>query len=500
MKRSRWLVAFAALALVAAACGDDDDDAAPTDDVATETTAAPETTVAAGGDEELDGGGDAELDGGGDTSTTVAAGDDPCEGVTLEATETGISADTITVLVMADVGSELAPGLFQGSIDGTKAWAETVNANGGLACRQIEVLEWDSAINPTETTNGFLEGCDNAFAMVGSNALFVLDATALNTCPDAAGNPTGIPDLPALAVSNVHQCSANVFPGGPVSGHCPYSGTGPRDYSSMVGAIQWVHDNVLGGEPTRGLYLVPSDLPTTIESSMALVEAHNILGIDTTGGEFGVSGSDEQATYGQYVQFLADTGATWAYGGSNDQAMLKLRREAAAQGLDQSTIQWVCSLACYTPDFIEQGGAEAEGTYVNMQFLPFNETDSNEELATFIDAMGDPFPPSWAANAWVAGRLFEEAVTAIVAESGPNGLTREALLAQLATVESFDANGWYGTLDYTAEASISSCYVLLQVQDGEYVRVHPEEPGTLDCDEGNLLAVDQLDAAVRFGG
>ncbi len=496
--RNAWLVVVAALALIAGACGDDDDDTAADDTVPEE--AVETTTTAPPSDEELDGGGDGELDGGAVDETTVPAEDDPCAGVTLEATETGITEDTITVLVMADVGSELAPGLFQGSIDGTKAWAEKVNATGGLACRQVEVLEWDSAINPTETTNGFLEGCDNAFAMVGSNALFVLDVAALDSCPDAAGNPTGIPDLPALAVANAHQCSPNVFPGGPRAGHCPYSGSGPRDYTSLVGPHQWVLDNVLGGGPIGGLYLVPSDLPTTIESSMPLVVALNDIGIDSTGGEFGVSGSDEQATYGQYVQFLADTGATWAYGGSNDQAMLKLRRESAAQGLDQSTITWVCSLACYTPDFTEQGGAEAEGTYVNMQFLPFGEADSNEELATFLEYMGDPFPPSWAANAWVAGLLFEEAVNAIVAESGPNGLTRASLLAQLATVESFDANGWYGTLDFTAEASISSCYVLLQVQDGEYVRVHPEEPGTFDCEEGNLVRIDQLDSAARFGG
>jgi hypothetical protein len=28
------------------------------------------------------------------------------------------------------------------------------------------------------------------------------------------------------------------------------------------------------------------------------------------------------------------------------------------------------------------------------------------------------------------------------------------------------------------------------VQDGEFVRVHPEEPGTLDCDEDNLVTVE----------
>ena len=112
---------------------------------------------------------------------------DPCEAVDLEATDIGISSDTITVLVMADVGSSLAPGLFQGSIDGVKAWADRLNSEGGLACRQIEVIEHDSAINPTETTNGFLVACEDAFALVGTTALFALDTTDLQSCPRCPG-------------------------------------------------------------------------------------------------------------------------------------------------------------------------------------------------------------------------------------------------------------------------------------------------------------------------
>ena len=40
----------------------------------------------------------------------------------------------------------------------------------------------------------------------------------------------------------------------------------------------------------------------------------------------------------------------------------------------------------------------------------------------------------------------------------------------------------------------------MQVQNGEFVRVHPEEPGTFDCDEDNLVEVVQLDSAARYGG
>ena len=212
------------------------------------------------------------------------------------------------------------------------------------------------------------------------------------------------------------------------------------------------------------------------------------------------SGRAEQATYGQYVPFIKDNGVTWVYDGSNDQAMLKMKREAAAQGLDTTGIQFVCSLACYTPDMLEQGGADAEGVWVNMQFIPFNETDTNEELATFIDYIGDPFPPSWAAWAWGAGLLFEQVVNEIVAEDGPNGLTRQAMLDHLAAVESFDGNGWFSPLDFTAPTSIGNCYVL-HAGSERRVRAHP--PGGTGNDglqPGQHHGHEQLDAAARFRG
>lgn len=498
MRWYRLVVVVLAVGVVAAACGGDDDSGQ--DAERSDADAAPTSTVE--GDDDLfagvDGTGNADAGAAGEPG--VGADDDLCAGISLEATEIGVTADTITVLVMADVGSELAPGLFQGSIDGTRAWAEKVNDDGGLACRRVEVVEWDSALNATESTNGFLEACDTALAMVGSNSLFVTDIAALESCPDAEGEPTGIADIAALAVSSIHQCSPNVFPAGPVSGSCPYSGEGPRDYTNLMGPMQWILDNELGGGPVEGIYLIPSDLPTTIAASMPIVRSLNQIGVDTTDGEFGVSGRAEQATFGSFIQNMLDRGVTWAYNGSNDQAMLKLRQEAVAQGFDDASVQWVCSLSCYTPAYIEQGGAAVEGTWLSMQFLPFEEADSNEELARFLDYYGDDFPPSWAANAWASGLLFEQAVDAIVERDGPNALTRRALLDQLAETEQFDANGWYGTIDYTADTRISNCYVLVQVRDGDYVRIHPDQPGTFDCDPGSVIRLDGLDAAAEYRG
>ena len=53
--------------------------------------------------------------------------------VSVGASDTGVTADTITITVMADTGSPLAPGLFQGPVDAVEGWVDWKNANGGPA-------------------------------------------------------------------------------------------------------------------------------------------------------------------------------------------------------------------------------------------------------------------------------------------------------------------------------------------------------------------------------
>jgi hypothetical protein len=72
---------------------------------------------------------------------------DVCKTTTLTASEVGVSPTNITVSVIADTGSSLRPGLFQGSVDAVKAWADYINANGGLACRQVKVNALDSKLS-----------------------------------------------------------------------------------------------------------------------------------------------------------------------------------------------------------------------------------------------------------------------------------------------------------------------------------------------------------------
>jgi hypothetical protein len=457
MTRLRWLCAVVALLLVAASCGRDEDD---------------------GG-----GGGAAPAPTAGGEQTTTSA--DACSSETLEATE--VSATEITVTVMADVGSPLAPGLFQGNVDALNAFADYVNANGGIACRDLVVKTWDSKLTPEESKNGLIDACAGSVAMVGGNSLFNPDPSPMSNCADMAGQATGLPNVAALANDTNELCAPTTYVMQAVTETCPIVQGSPRPIKAIVAPTRYYVENF---PDLHGLFMVPGDLPTTVQSATPQIAAGAEVGI-TWDGTPKVSGRDEQPAYTPRIQAAKAAGSTYIYNGSNDRAMISMRKEAAAQGLDSVQV-WACSLACYTRAMLE-GGPDIEGTYVWMQFLPFEEADTNEELQAYVDSVGADKVDSFGAQAWQAAVAFKTVVDNIVERDGPNAVTRAAILEELEGLEDFDANGWAGAKSLRG---VSDCWMLMQIQGGAFERVFPEERGTLSCDPENVITVT-LDPAAE---
>jgi ABC-type branched-subunit amino acid transport system substrate-binding protein len=427
--------------------------------------------------------------GSGGGTTTTKAGSAGCDGVTLEATDTGVTADTITVQVMADTGSPLAPGLFQGNVDALKGFEKYINANGGLGCRQLKVETWDSKLDPTETKNGQINACQTALALVGGNSLFNPDVTTMDTCADAKGAATGIANISALANDVNEQCSLHSFIIQGTSEPCTPEGkpiSGSREFQAFVGQLQYYQSI----EPNLvGLYLVPGDLPTTVQSATYQIVAQQEAGV-TWAGAVKVSGRDEQSAYTPRVQLAGSNNVNYVYDGSNDTAMINMRREAAAQNLDGVKI-WACSLACYTEKFAA-AGADVEGTYAWAQFLPFEDKGSNDELDNYLASVETP--DSFGAQAWMAAVLLQDAVNGIVEKDGPNAITRASLLAALNGIDSFDAHGWMGAKD--PKGGFSDCMVMMQAGANGWERLKPTEKGTLDCNAAYVTKVT-LDPAAE---
>ena len=426
----------------------------------------------------------------GNTNTTSAA-DAKCKGATLEATEIGVSASEITVEVMADTGSSLAPGLFQGNVDAMNGYAKYVNANGGVGCRQLKVIAWDSKLSPEESKNGIINACKNALAMVGGNSLFNPDVAVLGNCVDKAGQPAGLPDFVALANDINEQCAPNSWVIQAVAETCPADGkppTGPRDLKSYVGFLKYLQSQQ---SDLKGIWLVPGDLPTTVQSATYQIQANRQVGIDVVDA-FKTSGSLQQAGFTPFVQTLKDSKSNYVYNGSNDANMIKMRKETAAQGYDGVKI-WACSLACYTEKFKAEG-ATVDNTYVWTQFLPFEEADSNASLKAYIDSVGGK-PDSFGMQAWQAGMLFKATIDKIVAADGPNGITRTSTISTMKTITDFTAGD---TMGPKSAKGFSDCMVVLKINGGKFTRV-TGKPGEFTCEPSNVITIANFDPAAEAG-
>ena len=428
-------------------------------------------------------GSDDSADSGGGSNVT-----DACKGVTLEATDIGVTADTITVQVMADVGSPLAPGLFQGNIDAVKAWAKYVNDNGGLACRQVEVEEWDSKLDATEAKNGLIQGCKTALALVGDNALFNPDAALIQDCPNKAGDPIGIPNFVGLANDANEACQPNTWNVQSVQEICPTTLSGEREFQTNGGYYKWLGENLA---PNREYYMVAGDLPTTVQSGVVIIAQQEVAGIDVV-GEVKVSGRSEQSAYTPYLQDAKSLGATTIYDGSNVQVMLKAQKEAKAQGV-LGDYKWAGSLSIYDAAYTAEDPSITNGTYSGLNQLPWEEAEESEGLSAYIKYMGGvDKADALGANAFMAGIAFQETVEAIVAARGPNAVNRASIIEAMQTTES-DFKGWIGQAK--GGKAIMPCFMVIQIQDGKWNRVYPTEKGTLDCSAENRITA-KLDPQV----
>jgi hypothetical protein len=470
VKRTRWIALALTSALVIAACGG----GTKTADNGNNSGSSPTTG------------------GSGATTTTESAAAAKCKTAgALTASDIGVTPTTITVAVIADTGSPIRPGLFQGSVDAVKAWAQWKNDNGGLACRKVVVQSYDSKLSPTDTKNALTSACANDFADVGTTALFLNDVQPIESCKDKAGAATGLPDLAELQTEPAQQCSKvsyAILPGG---ASCPYSGSGVRTFKIGDTAFKY-YLNKYGQNALHGVWIIPDDLPSTISASMPGFRYSQQLGIKLD-AEFGASGLATQPAYTPFAQAIKNHQSTYARSGLDYKGTVYLRKEAAAQGVTSVKV-WDCSVQCYDPRFITEGGSAVEGEYVWSTLLPFEDKGSNATLDNFLKY--DSKPDGFGEQAWAAGDLFASVVDGIVAAQGPNALTRANVLAGIANTHNFDDGGLMQATDIGNRSAAKACVIIMQVQNGKFVRVDPTQPGTFDC--SGTIGTITLDPTTAF--
>ncbi len=409
--------------------------------------------------------------------TGGAAQEDP------QATEVGVTEDEIRIAVIADVDNAARPGLFKGSVDGIRAFAEFINERGGLAGRTLTVDFIDSRLSADEARNALVKACQEDFAIVGTTALFVNNIDPLVNCVDMAGNVTGLPDLPVVATEVDHQCSPVSYPALPNPLRCETRNDPKETYRINVGSFRY---HLERNDDLHGVWLLPGDLQATVRAVLPLLGGAEKVGFEAD-DTFEASGLATQSEYTPYIQAIKDNDSTYATSVLDYKSTVFLRREAAIQGVTSVEV-WDCFLQCYDRRLLEEGGTDVEREYVSVTFVPFEEAGKSKSLRNYLRYVGRDNADGFGAQAWVAGLLFGDVVDRIVEEDGPNGLTRGRFLEEIAQVHDFDADGIIGPVDVGRRQS-NGCYAMLRVEDGEFVRLHPEKTATFDCDDDNVVDV-----------
>lgn len=397
------------------------------------------------------------------------------------AADVGITAKTIRVAVVTDVDNPIVPGVLQGIVDGVRGWGKYVNANGGIAGRKVQVDFIDSKLNANDARNAVIKACQDDFALVGTGALLLETVDDEVKCADAAGKATGLPDIAALVTNSAEACAPNAFPIGPNSVECSTVDSSPQTYRSNNGDSKYLLKKF--GD-LHGSFVLATDSASVAKTSSVLNKAAQAAGIKAD-HEWQVTGFSPQSAYTPIIQGMKADSSNYGLSLQAVTGVVLERKEAQLQGLTDPKIIWQCTLACYYDKSFVDAGDAVDGEYMALSFLPFAEASANKMTANFVKYVGKNKLSGFASWGFTSGLLFEQAAKAVVKKHGNDGLTRANLLAELANIHAFNADGMVGTTDIGNKVP-TNCFMMEQFKNGKFVRVYPTKKGTFNCKASNL--------------
>jgi hypothetical protein len=407
----------------------------------------------------------------------------------LQASENGVTEDTITVTVVAAIEVPGFPGLFQGNHDGVDAWADYVNnsckpKNTCLAGRKVVVKHVDSKLSGDEARAGFRQAGEDSLALIGTGVMLLQNFDDITQCTDKAGEATGLPDFGVTTTEPNEQCAPSNFAINPASLQCDTYGQHPQKYIVNMGPVRYY---VKKFGKLKGGFLYPSDSASAKNAQVPIFHAEGEHGIDIV-VEQDVSALAPQSAYTSVAGALRDNGATYAKSGLAFDSTVKMRKEAATQGVDMKV--WDCSLQCYDKKLVAPENVDAvEGQYVYIPFLPFlgknSEAKLNKMLQTYLKytKKNGGAQDGFSIQAFAMGLFVQQAIEDAI-KGDNNALTRKALLDAAAKIHDFDAGGMLAPVDVGGKKP-NTCFILNQVKNGEFVRVFPKKKGTFDCNKKN---------------
>jgi len=380
-------------------------------------------------------------------------------GTRLIASAPGITATTIRLGTIQDISGPV-PGLFQTALDGVKAWVAYQNANGGLDGRRILLDTYDAGLNPTNFQQAMAEACSKDFALVGvMSTVDNAGADEGQSCdiPDITDNPT----TPQAAAATDNFAAVPSEPNQYPTGWWVWL---KQRFPSIVdkAAIMW------------------PDEATTQVTGKRLEDTARSVGFNFV---YATATPLLEANFLPYVQAMESKGVRYFAWQADYQSMARILQ--AMQQLNWRPTVIDASATTYNQEFLKTAGSAADGIYISLNVGLYSEAAYNPAIRNLLSWLGRAVPGHASPDifdiySWASGDLLAKAMAA----AGYNP-TREQVIAALRQVHNFSAGGLIAPMD-PGDHKVSTCFEVITVKDGSFVRVYPTKPDSYECSMGTL--------------
>ena len=257
-----------------------------------------------------------------------------------------MSPTTIRIAVVADVDNPFAPGLFQGSVDAVNGAAKSINSEGGIGGRKVQVDFIDSKLDPNDVAQR-----DHHRVSAGPGARWHVGAVPLERRRRGQlQGPEGPGHRSARSGGHCHRrptaVFASVVPGDAPQLLCATKDRAPQTYQGNQGDSKYYLKHF--GKNLHGVYVLPNDTKDANRGDAVPGAIAVQAGIKADQSPTR-SGRDPQSAYTPIIQGMKTASSNYAFDGLAYSNVIELRQEAQLQGLTDPKIIWACTTACYDP-------------------------------------------------------------------------------------------------------------------------------------------------------
>lgn len=393
--------------------------------------------------------------GSGKTSGSGTTGAPAPPGGNGGATDVGVTANSITVGLVAD-SSGPVPGLFRGAFVGAQAYFAKVNSEGGVFGRQIKIDFGDSQLDCGQNKSATQARVGKVFAFVGNFSL-----------NDDCGEQVlaAHPEVP-----NVSNALGPKTAGLPQTFSTAPLGNGwrlgPLQYYSKTYGAKWQHIGAIYAGVGTGPTVWNNTKKAIAKSGGKVVhdESYGATDTDFTGAIIRMKSAGVQLTY-----INTTDGATTA----------RFVNAARSQNVDWPLI---FGATAYDSNFLQQAGSNAEGVINDQQFAMFFNADEASRVPVVKDFQkwmnyvnSGQTKDIFAAYGWTSAQLFVDALKKAGAKA-----QRKTLFAALKTFTNYDSGGMFAAAN-PAGKKPAVCWLINKVQGGKFVRIAPSPTTGFYC-------------------